>query len=104
MTEQHTAGLWTASTAPSTSGRGYDISRDGVRIASTPGWHPDDARAANEAANAHLIAASPDLADILAQIVFWNDAQDPHRLETSIQRAADLLRSIGIDSLQDADA
>ena len=104
MTTQHTAGPWTASTAPSTSGRGYDISRDGVRIASTPGWHPDDARAADEAANAHLIAGAPDLADILAQIVLWNDAEDPHRLGVSIQRAADLLRSLGIEPIPEAEA
>jgi len=61
MTDTHTAGSWTASTAPSTSGRGYDIFCDDVRIASTPGWHPDDARAADEAANARLIAAAPEL-------------------------------------------
>jgi hypothetical protein len=74
MTNTHTPGSWTASIAPSTSGRGYDISRDGVRIASTPGWHPDDARASDEASNARLIAAAPELLAALRPLAAMGDA------------------------------
>lgn len=46
--------------------------------------------------NAYLIARAPDLADALAAVVQWHDAEEPRELAKAVYWARDLLQELGL--------
>lgn len=66
MVEKFTPGDWTLTATD----EGYTIEGYGVILAELPSWRLSDAAARDEAtANAHLIAAAPDLLKMLNAVV-----------------------------------
>lgn len=86
MTRRHTPGPWRIQ-ATIYSRQPQIVNEHGAFVADT------------DAHNAHLIAASPDMADILHDIVLWNGEQNPKMLESSIRRGLRLLQTLGIEPL-----
>jgi hypothetical protein len=88
MTNKHTPGPWRIGDAGFT-----------VFGPPKPGAFPETIATIKSRANASLIATAPEMADILADIVLWNNEEHPRNLEAAIRRGLRLLQTLGIEPL-----